>query len=44
MKRGIVTSHRDHNVRASFHFYNDDTDIDSLITALGELRQRFGPA
>jgi selenocysteine lyase/cysteine desulfurase len=44
MRRGIVTSHRDHNGRASFHFYNDDTDIDSLITALGELRQRFGPA
>jgi selenocysteine lyase/cysteine desulfurase len=43
MKRGIVTSHRDHNVRASFHFYNDESDIDSLITALAELRARCGP-
>ncbi len=43
MKRGIVTSHRDHNVRASFHFYNDESDIDSLIAALAELRARFGP-
>jgi len=43
MNRGIVTSHRDHNVRASFHFYNDDSDIESLITALAELRARFGP-
>ena len=43
IKRGIVTSHRDHNVRASFHFYNDESDIDSLIAALAELRARFGP-
>jgi selenocysteine lyase/cysteine desulfurase len=44
MQRDIVTSHRDHNVRASFHFYNDENDIDALIAALDELRPRFGPA
>ncbi|WP_157221020.1 aminotransferase class V-fold PLP-dependent enzyme [Flavisphingomonas formosensis] len=43
MKRDIVTSYRDANVRASFHFYNNDQDIDALITALDALKPRFAP-
>jgi selenocysteine lyase/cysteine desulfurase len=43
MKRDIVTSHRDDNLRASFHFYNDEADIESLIAALQALREKFGP-
>ncbi len=35
---GIVTSCRDGNVRASFHFYNDDSDIDALLAALERRR------
>lgn len=36
---GIVTSCRDGNVRASFHFYNDDSDIDTLVSALQRHRE-----
>ena len=43
MKRGIVTSHRDDNVRASFHFYNNEDDVESFIAAMQELRGSFGP-
>jgi selenocysteine lyase/cysteine desulfurase len=43
MKRDIVTSHRDDNVRASFHFYNDEDDVESFIEALKGLRGSFGP-
>ncbi len=43
MKREIVTSYRDDNVRASFHFYNDDSDIEALISALRDLRSVFAP-
>jgi len=43
IKRNIVTSHRDANVRASFHFYNDEDDVDSFIAAMKELRGSFGP-
>ena len=32
--RGIVTSHRDNHLRASFHFYNNDGDTDRLLEAL----------
>jgi selenocysteine lyase/cysteine desulfurase len=42
-KRNIVTSHRDANVRASFHFYNDQDDIESFIEAMRDLRGSFGP-
>lgn len=38
MERGIVTSHRGGNIRAAFHFYNNDEDIETLIGALKELR------
>lgn len=43
MKRDIVTSHRDDNVRASFHFYNDDDDVNSFIAAMKDLRAQFAP-
>lgn len=34
--RNIVTSHRDGNLRAGFHFYNDQDDVERLIAAIGE--------
>ena len=40
-QRGIVTSSRDANVRAAFHFYNDESDIEALCEALRELRGQF---
>jgi selenocysteine lyase/cysteine desulfurase len=43
MKRDIVTSHRDDNVRASFHFYNDTDDVESFIAGMKDLRGSFGP-
>jgi selenocysteine lyase/cysteine desulfurase len=43
MKRDIVTSHRDDNVRASFHFYNNEDDVESFVAAVKGLRQSFGP-
>jgi selenocysteine lyase/cysteine desulfurase len=43
MKQDIVTSYRDDNVRASFHFYNNDDDVESFIAAMQGLRDSFGP-
>jgi len=43
MKRDIVTSYRDDNVRASFHFYNNDDDVESFIAAMQELRGSYAP-
>src|SRR3984885_9620332 len=43
MKRDIVTSYRDDNVRASFHFYNNDDDVESFIAAMQELRGSYSP-
>ncbi|HEY2635343.1 MAG TPA: aminotransferase class V-fold PLP-dependent enzyme [Steroidobacteraceae bacterium] len=43
MRRDIVTSHRDDNVRASFHFYNDEDDVESFIAAMKDLRGSFSP-
>jgi selenocysteine lyase/cysteine desulfurase len=43
MKRDIVTSHRDGNVRASFHFYNDEDDVETFIAAMKDLRGSFSP-
>ncbi len=37
--RAIVTSHRDNNLRISPHFYNNEQDLDTLFTALDELRE-----
>lgn len=34
LDRQVVTSERDGNVRAGFHFYNDESDVDRLIEAL----------
>jgi selenocysteine lyase/cysteine desulfurase len=41
MKRNIVTSNRDANLRICLHFYNNDDDVDVLIEALRELRGEF---
>jgi len=43
MKRNIVTSHRDDNIRASFHFYNDEDDVETFIAAMKDLYGSFGP-
>ena len=43
MQHDIVTSYRDDNVRASFHFYNNDDDVESFIAAMKELRSTLGP-
>ena len=43
LKRDIVASHRDENVRASFHFYNNDDDVESFIEAMKDLRGSFKP-
>jgi selenocysteine lyase/cysteine desulfurase len=43
MKRDIVTSHRDANIRASFHFYNNEDDVASFIAAMQDLRAGFAP-
>jgi selenocysteine lyase/cysteine desulfurase len=43
MKRDIVTSYRDDNVRASFHFYNNDDDVESFIDEMKDLRASFAP-
>jgi selenocysteine lyase/cysteine desulfurase len=42
MRRSIVTSNRDDNLRVCFHFYNNDEDVDVLVEALRELRPQFG--
>jgi len=44
MKRDIVTSYRDDNVRASFHFYNNGDDVNTFVAAMKELRRELGPA
>jgi selenocysteine lyase/cysteine desulfurase len=43
MKRDIVTSHRDDNVRASFHFYNNEDDVEAFIAEMKDLRGTFSP-
>ena len=42
-KRDIVASHRDANVRASFHFYNNEDDVDAFVAAAASLRDSFAP-
>jgi selenocysteine lyase/cysteine desulfurase len=43
MKRDIVTSYRDDNLRASFHFYNNADDVESFLASMKELRGSFSP-
>ena len=43
MRRNIVTSNRDDNLRVCFHFYNDEEDVDVLVEALRELRAQYAP-
>lgn len=38
MEHNVVTSNRDDNVRASFHFYNNRDDVDALVRALAANR------
>jgi len=39
MARDIVTSYRDDNLRATFHFYNSEADVDVLVAALARERE-----
>lgn len=41
MEQDIVTSFRDDNLRATFHFYNSEDDVESLVTALASHRAQF---
>jgi selenocysteine lyase/cysteine desulfurase len=43
MARDIVTSYRDQNLRASWHFYNNADDIEVFIGAMQSLRERYCP-
>ena len=43
MRRNIYTSNRDDNLRICLHFYNNDEDVDVLVSALRELRTQFAP-
>jgi selenocysteine lyase/cysteine desulfurase len=43
MKRDIVTSYRDDNVRASFHFYNNDDDVAAFVAEMKDLHSSLGP-
>ena len=42
-EQDIVTSFRDDNLRATFHFYNSERDVDTLIEALLGHRAEFRP-
>ena len=33
-KQGVITSWRDGSVRFSFHFYNDERDVEAALAAL----------
>lgn len=41
MERDIVTSFRDGNLRATFHFYNSEDDVETFVAALAAHRTRF---
>jgi selenocysteine lyase/cysteine desulfurase len=43
MKRDIVTSFRDDNLRASFHYYNNNDDVEAFTKAMHDLRGEHGP-
>ncbi len=42
-RRDIVASHREANLRASFHFYNNEDDVDAFVAAVTSLRDAFAP-
>jgi len=42
-QQDIVTSFRDDNLRATFHFYNNEKDVDALVQALLGHRAEFRP-
>lgn len=43
LEQDIVTSFRDHNLRAGVHFYNSEDDIDRFVAALEASRARHCP-
>jgi selenocysteine lyase/cysteine desulfurase len=43
LRRDIVTSHRDDNARASFHFYNNEDDVEAFVGAAKSLRDSLAP-
>jgi selenocysteine lyase/cysteine desulfurase len=43
LEQDIVTSFRDDNLRATFHFYNSERDVDALIQALLGHRAEYRP-
>ncbi len=43
LEQDIVTSFRDHNLRASVHFYNSEDDIDRFVAALKASRAGHFP-
>ena len=43
MEQDIVTSFRDNNLRATFHFYNSSDDVLRLVAALRQCRLRHHP-
>jgi selenocysteine lyase/cysteine desulfurase len=42
-QQDIVTSFRDDNLRATFHFYNNEKDVESIVQALLGQRAEFRP-
>jgi selenocysteine lyase/cysteine desulfurase len=36
---GVVASWRDRSVRLSFHFYNDESDVEAALRALERRRE-----
>jgi selenocysteine lyase/cysteine desulfurase len=36
-QQGVVTSWRDRSVRFSFHFYNDESDVEAALAALANI-------
>jgi selenocysteine lyase/cysteine desulfurase len=41
--QGIVASYRDSNLRATFHFYNTTSDVETLIAALSKAPSELRP-
>jgi selenocysteine lyase/cysteine desulfurase len=41
LTQDIVTSFRDDNLRATFHFYNSEDDVESFVAALARHRAQF---